>query len=93
MNIEAFRDTFITLSTFASQQFLIVGPPKALAGLVQIRQSNQIKSSFIVWPKITIYTLSHWALTNCADVTSSALRHSNLGEEKLLKKKNPKEDI
>ena len=36
--------------------------------------SNQI---LFVQPEITIYTLSHWVLTNCTDVASSVFRPSN----------------
>ena len=39
----------------------------------------RIRSNQIIFVKsdVTIYTLSHWALTDCTVVTSSAIRHSN----------------
>ena len=41
---------------------------------------------------MTIYTLSHWALTNCKVVTSSALRPSNWVRKnsKTLNRENKK---
>ena len=47
----------------------------------------QMQSSCeFLMPKITIYTSSHWALTNCTNVIPTALRPSNQVRKNL---KNP----